>query len=192
MKYLDQTKLAAIKKNVHTYSEERRDIIKLAGDALHTSKRVIFALQRDNVEEAEEKLLTAEKLFLEINKKYKKTAGLLSEGAYEAALEEYVEARLFFSFVTKRKIVFSAKISITDDSFLAGLCDVPGELYRYALKAATKRDFKTVDDCAAAAEEIIGSLIEFNLTSYLRTKFDQAKQAGQKLEQVVYEVSLRK
>ena len=27
------------------------------------------------------------------------------------------------------------------------------------------------------AQEIIGELIEFNLTSYLRTKLDQAKQA---------------
>jgi predicted translin family RNA/ssDNA-binding protein len=41
------------------------------------------------------------------------------------------------------------------------------------------------------ASDIIGELIEFNLTSYLRNKFDQAKSAAQKLEQVVYEVSLR-
>lgn len=191
MKYLDQSKIAKIKQGLHAYSEERRNIIKLAGDALHTAKRVIFALQRDNVVEAQEKLAAVEKMLAEINAKYKKTAGLLSEGAYEAALEEYVEARLFFSFVTKRKITFVAKIKITDNLFLAGLCDVPGELYRYALRSATKRDFKTVAECADAAEEIIGSLIEFNLTSYLRTKFDQAKQAGQKLEQVVYEVSLR-
>ena len=42
------------------------------------------------------------------------------------------------------------------------------------------------------AQEIMGELIEFDLTSYLRTKFDQAKQAVRKLEEVVYEVSLRK
>ncbi|OGH64873.1 MAG: hypothetical protein A2821_00125 [Candidatus Magasanikbacteria bacterium RIFCSPHIGHO2_01_FULL_41_23] len=180
-----------IKNNLNVYSEDRRDVIKLAGDALHSAKRCIFALQRDNMEEANEKLAVVEKIFGEINFKHKKNPALLSEGAYEAALEEYVEACLFFSFVTKRKIIFVSKIKMSDNSFIAGLCDVPGELYRYALKAATKRNFKTVAECAAAAEEIIGSLIEFDLTSYLRTKFDQAKQAGQKLEQVVYEVSLR-
>ena len=42
------------------------------------------------------------------------------------------------------------------------------------------------------AQEIIGELIEFNLTSYLRNKFDQAKGAVRKIEHVVYEVSLRK
>lgn len=192
MPYLDQSKLTSLKNNLHTYSEDRRDIIKLSGDALHIAKRCIFSLHRDNLIEAQEKLVAAEKILTEINVKHKKTVGLLSEGAYEASLEEYVEAKLFFSFVTKKKIMLVTKISITDDLFLAGLCDVPGELYRYALKAATKRDFKTVSECAAASEEIIGSLIEFNLTSYLRNKFDQAKQAGQKLEQVMYEVSLRK
>ena len=44
---------------------------------------------------------------------------------------------------------------------------------------------------AFGAGDIIGELIEFNLTSYLRTKLDQAKQAVHKLEQVVYEVSIR-
>jgi len=68
---------------------------------------------------------------------------------------------------------------------------VPGELYRYAIKSATVRDLKMTKKCAEMAREIIGELIEFNLTSYLRTKFDQAKQAVQKLEQVVYEVSIR-
>jgi hypothetical protein len=41
------------------------------------------------------------------------------------------------------------------------------------------------------AQEIIGELIEFNLTSYLRTKFDQAKGAVQKLEEINYQISLK-
>jgi hypothetical protein len=34
-------------------------------------------------------------------------------------------------------------------------------------------------------------LIEFNLTKYLRNKFDQAKGAGRKIEEIVYEVGLK-
>ena len=48
-----------------------------------------------------------------------------------------------------------------------------------------------VKKCVEMGQEIIGELIEFNLTSYLRTKFDQAKRAAQKLEYVDYELSLR-
>ena len=45
--------------------------------------------------------------------------------------------------------------------------------------------------CKDAASDIIGELIEFNLTSYLRNKFDQAKSAVHKLEFIEYEVRLR-
>jgi hypothetical protein len=41
------------------------------------------------------------------------------------------------------------------------------------------------------AEEIVHEMVDMNLTGYNRQKFDQAKQALQKLQQVVYEVSLR-
>ena len=45
--------------------------------------------------------------------------------------------------------------------------------------------------CNTMAQDIVESLTEFEFTKYLRTKFDQAKQAAHKLEYVVYEVSLR-
>mgnify|MGYP006427846915 FL=1 len=48
-----------------------------------------------------------------------------------------------------------------------------------------------VEQCTAMGNEIVGELIEFNFTKYLRTKFDQAKQAVHKLEIVQYELSLR-
>ena len=68
---------------------------------------------------------------------------------------------------------------------------MPGELYRYAIKSATARDFEMTKKCYGYAQEIIGELIDMDLTGYNRNKFDQAKQAVQKLEQVIYEVSLR-
>jgi predicted translin family RNA/ssDNA-binding protein len=120
-----------------------------------------------------------------------KEPGVSEEGAYLAAVEEFVEASLFYQFVTTGKIDEVKAIRVSGESYLAGLCDVPGELYRYAIAAATRHDIEMVKRCNELAGNIIGELIEFNLTSYLRNKFDQAKGAAQKLEQVMYEVSLR-
>lgn len=191
MPTLDTTYLNQLKTKALEYSQKRRDVIKVTGDAQHHAKRAIFALQRDNQAEATEKLAETEKLYREVNKKYQKIPALLVEGSYMAGLEEYVEAKLFFNFIKKQKLGKIKELPVSDETYVAGLCDVPGELYRYAIKAATARDYATVQRCAEVAEEIIGELIEFNLTSYLRNKFDQAKQALQKLEQVVYEMSLR-
>jgi predicted translin family RNA/ssDNA-binding protein len=184
--------LNKLKKSLHTYASHRRDVIKISGDALHLSKRAIFAMHRENMDEADAKLQDAEKLLKSIATKFKSTPELLDEGSYKAGMEEYVEAALFRQFLEDGKIGEEIKkLSIPRDVFLAGLCDVPGELYRYAIKSATDQDLDAVVECNNMAQEIIETLTEFEFTKYLRNKFDQAKQAAHKLEYVVYEVSLR-
>ncbi len=174
----------------HDFALIRREIIKSTGDSLHLSKRAIFALHRGEEQEAREKIAGAEKILRDLHSRYKKHPFNL-EGSYKAAIEEYVEAKLFHQFVQGKKIGAITTFPIHDGDYIAGLCDLPGELYRYAIVAATKNDTKTVADCLEFSSQILSELIEFNLTSYLRTKLDQAKQAAHKLEIVVYEVSLR-
>ena len=94
-------------------------------------------------------------------------------------------------YLEKKMIGKLSKIKVDPDIFISGLCDVPGELLRYAIKSATEKNFGEVKRCREAADEIIGELVDMNLTGYNRQKFDQAKQALHKLEQVLYEVSLR-
>lgn len=192
MGILDKKLLATLRARALAYAGDRREVIKVAGDAQHMAKRAIFALQRGDRAEAGEKLAAAETALLGLAKRFQKKPALLTEGSYQAALEEFVEAQVFYQFVTTGKMGGLKKLAVPDEVYVAGLCDVPGELYRYAIRAATTRDFATVAHCAAAADEIIGELVEFNLTSYLRNKFDQAKQAVHKLEQVVYETSLQR
>lgn len=188
---LNKKHIGKLRQDLLAYDQKRRQVIDRSNNALHHAKRAIFALHRDNLKEAEGKLKESERIFKDLHNKYKNDDRIKGEGAYKAAQEEYVEAVLFHQFLTTGKIGEIKSMPIESAIYIAGLCDVPGELYRYAVKAATDRDIKTVKKCAIMAQEIIGELIEFNLTSYLRTKFDQAKGAVQKLERVVYEVSLR-
>jgi len=139
----------------------------------------------------EELLAEAKKILLLLEKMGKKDKRTFEEGTYREAVEEYVEAVLFHQFLSKKKIGIVSGVHIEPHIYVAGLCDVPGELYRHAIKAATNKDVATVMRCMETAEDIIGELIECNLTKYLRTKFDQAKQAVGRLEIVVYELSLR-
>ena len=190
MSVINKNLMKKLKKDLHAYQLKRRDVIRESGDALHHAKRAIFALHRDNQPEAIIKLKATEAIFKKLRAKYKNDRKVLSEGAYKAAVEEYVEAALFYQFLTTGKISEIKSFRIEADIYLAGLCDVPGELYRYAIRAATGHDTAMVKKCSKMSNNIIGELMEFNLTSYLRTKFDQAKQANQKLEYIVYELSL--
>jgi len=188
---IEKKYIHGMRKSYQEYATIRRDVIVHAGEALHAAKRAIFAMHRGDLKEAETKMNDAKKMCTALQKKYKKTPVFVEEGSYKAALEEYIEARLLHQFITKGVIKKISDITISSDVYLAGLCDVPGELYRYAIGAAAKRDVQMVEQCTAMGNEIVGELIEFNFTKYLRTKFDQAKQAVHKLEIVRYELSLR-
>lgn len=191
MSHINTTYLNSLKHVLHDYHTKRRDVINKSGDAQHHAKRAIFAMHRGDMKEASERLKLSGDTFVALYKEIKKDPRMLNEGSYRAGVEEYVEAILFYQFLTRGKLDKIPDLPLDIEVYLGGLCDVPGELYRYAIKSASERNFDMVKQCAQMAEEIIGALIEFNLTSYLRNKFDQAKQAVHKLEIVVYEVSLR-
>lgn len=188
---LSKAYINKIRKEYLSYAEKRREMIKLSGDALHLAKRVIFCVHRHEQKDAQEKLKATEEILKTLNKKFSRDKDLFDEGSYRAALEEYVEAKLFYEFIATGKMNEIKTVPVDSDVFLGGLCDVPGELYRFAVNAAAAHKYEVVPECFLAAEEIISELMEFDLTSYLRNKFDQAKGALHKLEQIRYEVSLR-
>lgn len=181
----------SVRADLLDYAEKRREVIKQAGDAQHAAKKAIFAMQRDSQAEAEESLAKAETSLLAITKKYSKDVRIFDEGSFKAALEEYTEATLFKQFLDKKDIGEIKNFKLDSDAYISGLCDVPGEIVRYAIKAATERDFATVKRCYTVSETVIAELVDMDLTGYNRQKFDQAKQALNKLQQIAYEVSLK-
>lgn len=188
---LNKKYFGKVREELLSYSEKRRDLIKTAGDAQHLAKKTIFALQRDNNKEAEETLGRSESMLKDLLKKYKGEDKLFDEGSFKAALEEYIEAKLFFLFVKGQELGEIKSLPVNPDAYISGLCDVPGEILRYAIKSATERKFEMVKQCYGVAEAIINELIDMDLTGYNRQKFDQAKQSLHKLQQIVYEVSLK-
>ena len=180
-----------VREELLSYAEKRRNLIKASGDAQHLAKKSIFALQRDEKEVANECLDKSFALLESLVKKYQGEEDIFDEGAFRAALEEYVEARLFMSFLQGKDIGPVDELPVDSDLYVSGLCDVPGEIVRYAIKSATERKFEVVKKCYDVSEAIINELIDMDLTGYHRQKFDQAKQALNKLQQIVYEVSLK-
>lgn len=190
MSQLPTTYLAGIKQTTLAYQTIRRDVIKHSGDALHHAKKTIFALHRGDVPTGTEHLDQAVRTMKQLLSQHKKNSQMQSEGSFRAAVEEIVEATLLLQFLQGKKLKKITSIPVADDVFVAGLADVPGELYRYALKMGTEHNIAEVQRAQALAEEIVESLIEFDLTKHLRNKFDQAKAAHSKIERVQYELCL--
>lgn len=190
MSQLPKPYLSSIKQQTLAYQVIRREVIKGTGDALHHAKKAIFALHRGDMKEADMHLTEAETFLNNIAKEYKKTPQAMQEGSWKAAVEEYVEASLLRAFLGGKPLKKITAVPVSDELFVSGLADVPGELYRYALKAGTAHDTKEIERALVLALSIVDTLIDFDFTKQMRVKFDQAKAALHKIERVAYEASM--
>ncbi|MBL7058505.1 hypothetical protein ISS03_04155 [Patescibacteria group bacterium] len=171
----------------NSYESQRKAIIGESNTILHSSKRVIFALHRGDIDKAIVSLEEIERSLIGLEKQFS-FARLNAEGSYKAGVEEYVEAKMLYQIIKGEKIDIIKGVVISFDSYLAGLCDVMGELVRRAINKAATGEYDEVRVARDVINEIMGELVEFDMTGYLRTKYDQAKSNLRKIEQIMYEV----
>ena len=179
-----------LKKDYKNQESERRQIISLANDVLFHSKKAIFALHRNEVKIADAKLKEMEDILVKLEKKFT-LKRIEKEGAYRAAIEEYVEAKLLSLVIKGEKIDRIKNLKLDNDAYLGGICDLLGEMVRLATNEAAAGNFKRVEAIKKLANDIMDQLIDFDMTGYLRTKYDQARGHLRKLEQMAYEIKLR-
>lgn len=182
---------AALRKRWTSYDQERRTIMHLSGDVLANSKQAIFAFHRDDAVAAKKLLAEADVRLSALSKHFKKTHGLSDEGSYRAALEEYAEARYFEAFLMKKPLAAVEAPAIDDDALVGGILDFTGEAVRYAVKAATNGNDAEVKRAHAVVEAVAGEMMQMNLTGSARQKYDQLKTNLRKLEEMLYDLSLR-
>ncbi|MFP4514689.1 MAG: hypothetical protein ACLFNO_01640 [Parcubacteria group bacterium] len=179
-----------LKKDHVEKNKERSKIIKSSNPILHDSKRIIFSLHRQDYNKAENDLKKLE----EDIKKLQKNLGaarLEQEGSYKAAIEEFLEAHLFWQWLTKHKIEKLKNLKLSHESYLGAISDLIGEMARFCTNQAAKHNTKEVTRASEDASELLASLTEFDFTGYLRTKYDQARGHLKKIEQVNYDISIR-
>ena len=182
--------LKKLKDDYRANESERRQIISASNNILFEAKKNIFALQRSDFKAAETKMSDMEKALKNLEERFG-AERLHKEGAYKAAAEEYLEGKTLYLAIKNKTIEAVKGISLDYESYLGGVCDMIGELVRYATNRAAAGKFSEVAKIKKLAEDIMGQLIDFDMTGYLRTKYDQARGHLRKLEQMAYEIKLR-
>ncbi len=187
---IEKKLLSTLKDNYKSNEADRREIGAAANGVLFDAKKTIFAIQKNNFKEAAVKLAAIETALVSLEKRFG-FERLRKEGSYKAAAEEYVEARTFFDIIKKKKITAVTNVYLDYESYLGGVCDLIGELVRYATNRAAAGKFNEVAKIKKIADDIMAQLVDFDLTGYLRTKYDQARGHLRKLEQMSYEIRIR-
>ena len=189
---LNKTLQTNLRKDYQTHRDMRHKLIGASNDALRASKQAIFSLHRDETKTARKQLDQVNNTFTALQKKLAKAnPELAKQGAYLAALEEYLEAELFYQAMTGKPISKIENIDAGVDQYIGALSDMTGELTRQAVLRATAKDYEAVKAYAAVTQEVIGMLIEFDLVSGLRQKYDDAKRNLKRMEGILYDISLR-
>ena len=175
-----------------TYSRLREKVIIISRDILRKSKQAIFALHRGEIKKAKNILDQAESLLLNLEKLFKKEKKLQYEGMYKDCAEEFVEAKMFYEFLKSGNIDFKSKVKLSFDDLLGGICDLTGEILRKAVQIATRGEIKKISSFQKAIQDIIGQLIKFDLLGKLRPKYDEAKRNLRKIEEISYDLEMRR
>ena len=180
-----------IKKQLEKKDEIRETIIKNSRPIIKKSKQAIYALHRDSLTEAKKHLDFAK---LELNKlrAILKENPSLNVGAYNAAVQEFVEAYTYYYFVKENKLISDKELKVDEENYLLGICDLTGELARRAVFSVVNENYNEIEKIKDFVSVVYNEFLNFDLrNSELRKKSDSIKWNMKKIEEVLYDLKIR-
>ena len=170
---------------------KREKLIKNTRDVIKRSKAIIYSVHRNEMKNAEKELKTIKSEVKELQKvvsKYPK----LDIGAYKVALQEYVEAICYYSIATGKPLPTHDELDIDFENFLLGCCDLSGELVRRGINEGINLNTEEVKRIKKVVDDLYDVLQQFNFrNSDLRRKFDGIKYDVKKVDQVLFDLTLK-
>ena len=177
-----------IREEMHKIDLRREEVIQLSREIISVSKQIIYAAQRNDLKEAENPI----KNIKEKVKKLKKVNIITDTNIHAVAFQEYVEAIAFYEFVKNKKIPTKASLGVSAEDYLSGLCDLTGELGRRAIYDVIHKKFDEAERIKELVHDIYGEFLKLNLRNgELRKKSDSIKWNLKKLEEVMYDISMK-
>jgi len=184
-----------LKKSIKEY-QENQDLLyriqKLSNEIRTSSKEAIALLRRENIKESKKTIKNIENRFKLINKVVKQDKDLLNQSFYKEAVEEYIEAITFYNFLTKSNKGVPKFVEVKPEEIIAGVCDFTGELLRRAITVASVDNFKQIGGYKKVIENIAEQLTKIGFKGKLRQKYDEAERNLSKIEDIIYDIKLKK
>ncbi|WP_297438405.1 haloacid dehalogenase [Thermococcus sp.] len=148
-----------------------REIVRMSGDT-------IKALHRGEVEKAVGRLkLTREKVE-ELRKRLNDHPDLYHTGYVQSAHQEFVEASLFFAYMTGRDFPSPQELGVPYADYALGIGDFIGELRRHFLLLLLEGNLEGAEETYRFMEEVYEELMTLEYPKGLvnvRQKQDQAR-----------------
>ena len=185
---LNKSEFSKIREEMRHIDMKREEVIQASREIITLSKQIIYAAQRNDLKEAENSIKTIKNKI----KKLKKININTDTNINSVAFQEYVEAIAFYEFVKNKKIPAKASLGVSAEDYLSGLCDLTGELVRKAIYDVIHKRFDEAEKIKELVHEIYGEFLNLHLRNGdLRKKSDSIKWNLKKLEEVMYDISMK-
>lgn len=185
---LNKDEFRKIREEMHEIDNKREEVIQTSREVINLSKQVIYAAQRNDMGEAAASI----KKIREKVKKLRKVKIATDTNINAVAFQEYVEAIAFYEFVKNKRIPTRASLGISAEDYLMGLCDLTGELVRKAIYDVIHKRFDEAERIKELVHDIYGEFLKLHLRNgELRKKADSIKWNLKKLEEVMYDISMK-
>jgi translin len=136
----------------------REEAVKVSRDVIRYSGFSITYLHQGDVNKASEALGECERLVRRLIESASPYPELLHSGLVYNAVSEYVEAKVFFSLMTRAKVPSFKELGVDPVPYLQGLADAVGELRRHALDSVAKENLEEAWRALAIMETIYNAL----------------------------------
>jgi len=213
---LPEDDLKALRDRMVHRDELRETLIKQCRDGQKGAKQSIFALHRGDLDRARQLLAQCKSCIVDkLSPIAKEEPPLRTSGSFSGVMEEYVEAVLFAAWLhgrdwndtmstngggdkqlTQRPSGVLLKpddfdVPLELDEYFGGLCDLTGEIGRYAVQRGTARDEDGVKLCLGTCGMIWRALQTMErLPGGIGKKMEPLQRCVEKLERMLYEMSL--
>jgi len=185
---IDKSEFNKIRNEMNKLEECREEAIQTSREVINLSKQIIYATQRDDMKSA----ASAIKKIKEKVKKLRNINPSTETNINAVAFQEYVEAIAFYKFLKFNRIPTKASLGVSAESYLSGICDLTGELVRKAVHDVIHKKFDEAKKIKEFVHDIYGEFLKLHLrNSELRRKSDSIKWNLKKLEEVMYDISLK-
>lgn len=206
--------ISALRERMDHRDKLREKLIKTCRDGQKAAKQSIFAMHRGDAERAAKLLKDCENCVTNDLLPILKEEPTLRYGSFACVLEEYVEGKLFYTWlygdgdddgenndaakggsnqraVGKILLPDEIPLKISTDDYLGGLGDLTGEIGRFAVARGTARDKESVKLCLDSNKAVQLTIKMLGkLPRGMQKKVGMVNKSVEKLERVLYEQSL--
>jgi len=168
---IEKEYIESLKEKFREFENKKDKVIEVGVKLNRTSKSIIYSVIRGDIKSANEYMIEMDKYKEEMDKIVREEPRLYNNALIN--YQEYAEAKIFYNFILNNRIPKNDELNVDEYSYIMGLMDFVGELYRKSIEEMLKNNIEFAERAREIIYEIYQSMLYMEFKNYdIRRKVD--------------------